>query len=107
MKKVVFGTSLAFLVLLSSNVMAGTNVWNQMVTEVYLLEEPHEIEFFLARDNGCGGSIYRVEDKNTDSLNRKYDLLARALTYSMNLSFYDKGVCEGSRRMVGWIRVKK
>lgn len=64
-----------------------------------------EFDFAANRQNGCGSNLYRVSSADVQIANRKFSLVLAAFSAGKKLSFHDRGVCEGNRSMVSWVKI--
>ena len=87
---------------------AARGVDSSKVEYVYQLDSDATVfEFSSSVSNGCGSTLYKVKSPNEAVANRKFSLVLIAFTTNGYLTFYDTQICEGTRSVVGWIRLIK
>jgi hypothetical protein len=107
--------SILTLLLCATGLVAGAPALAAPVTQldqtvgfVYQLDDAESFDFQIpGLVSSCGSDYYRVRSTSAPVLSRKFALVMSAFLADRRLTFQhdDVGSCEGSRKLVGWIRL--
>lgn len=104
-------TWVLILLALAISANAQTQLDGKTVVNVYQTDntsDANDFDFSIGEAHGCGGGTwYRVRSATESRANRKFSILLSAKTTGETVAFYDTGVCEGTRAIVGWVRFEQ
>lgn len=92
------------LFLLAATDSLAESVQLETIDFLYDLAHATQFDFEAGDTHVCGSKMYRVKSTDTDVLKRRYSMLLAAVVSGKKV-ILDAGSCDGSRRLVGWIRI--